>query len=58
MLALDGKFEFAAKTNPFGGKPAEKKKPVGESVIRKKRAALEVINAKAKAVREKRCQNQ
>lgn len=58
MLALEGKFDFAVKTNPFGGKPAEAKKPVSEDVIIKRRKALEAINAKARAVREKRCQNQ
>lgn len=57
-LALEGKFDFAVKTNPFGGKPTEAKKPVDESVVIKRRKALEAINAKAKAVREKRCQIQ
>ena len=55
MLALEGKFDFAVKSNPFGGKPAEARKPVDADVIRKKRATLDVINAKAKAVREKQC---
>ena len=54
MLALEGKFDFAVKTNPFGGKAAPKK-PVDPDVVRKKQATLEVINAKAKAVREKKC---
>ena len=56
MLALEGKFDFAVKTNPFGGKPTEKR--VDDSVIQKRTAALEVIKSKARAVREKKCQTQ
>jgi hypothetical protein len=56
MLAIDGKFDFAVKTNPFGGKP--KAKPVDESVLQKRQAALDAINIKAKEVIDKKCQKQ
>lgn len=58
MLALEGKFDFAAKTNPFGGKAAKPRKPDDPAVVREKQATLDAIKAKAKAVREKKCQKQ
>jgi len=53
VLAIDGRFDFAIKTNPFGSKP--KPKEVDPAVIQKKMATLDAINAKAKDVRNKKC---
>ena len=52
VLAIDGKFDFAVKTNPFGAKP--KPKEADPAVISKKLAALDAIKAKAREVKEKR----
>ena len=56
LLAIDGKFEFANKTNPFGGgKPI---KPVDEKVVKERKMTLEAIKAKAATIRMKQCQKQ
>ena len=56
VLAIDGKFDFAVKTNPFGAKP--KPKEADPVVVSKKLAALDAIKAKAREVRNKTCQKQ
>jgi hypothetical protein len=61
MLAIDGRFEFANKTNPFGGGGSTgAPKNLDEAAIKKRRLALEIITAKAKdaAKRKKECQRQ
>lgn len=56
VLAIEGKFDFAVKTNPFGSKP--KPKEADPAVVAKKLAALDAIKAKAREVRNKTCQKQ
>ena len=56
LLAIDGRFEFANKTNPFGG--GKPKKPMDESVVKERKATLDMIKANAALARNKRCQKQ
>ena len=56
VLAIDGRYQYARNTNPFGsGKSSVK--PADNETIKKRRAALDAINAQAKIVRDKKCQN-
>jgi hypothetical protein len=54
LLAIDGKFEFANRTNPFGG--GKPKKPVDEKVVKERKMTLEAIKARAAMIRKQKCQ--
>ena len=55
LLAIEGKFEFANKTTPFGG--GQPKKPLDEKTVSERKATLDAIKAQA-ARKRIECQKQ
>jgi hypothetical protein len=53
LLAIDGKFEFVARTNPFGGRPKPKGKPKEGKPVKTAESEIAAFTMTKLAARQK-----